>query len=57
MKLHERLSSVFRTLQLCMITLIALGHNGGVLWAVLCVALCVDAGIDIAIREAAEDGK
>ena len=51
MKLHEKLSSVFRTLQLTMIVMIALGHNGWVLWAVLCVAVGIDAGIDIAIRE------
>ena len=51
MKPHEKLSSVFRTLQLTMLAMISLGIKNWVLWAVFCVAIGIDAGIDCAIRE------
>lgn len=51
MKMSKLLASIFRTLQLTMLCMIALDIGGLVLWLVWCVAVGIDAGIDIAIRE------
>ncbi len=51
MKPSKLLASIFRTLQLIMLCMIALDMEGWVLWLVWAIAVGIDAGIDIAIRE------
>jgi hypothetical protein len=57
MKRHELLSSVFRTLQLTMLAMIALGIENWALWLTWGAAIAIDACIDTAIRLENEDGK
>ena len=56
MKPHELLSSLFRTLQLTMLVMIALGIESWVLWLTWGVAIGIDAVIDHAIRLEDKDG-
>lgn len=51
MKNYEKLSSLFRTLELAILFMIAFDCRGWFLFIVFCVAILTDAAIDFAIRE------
>ena len=51
MKKYQLMASVFRTLQLTMIAMLALGVNNWVLWLTWSIAIAIDSGIDNAIRK------